>query len=111
MMAPTKPKMYPITAVITMSTTAAIGSNGLTKYTGLIMCAQKTKSRIGCAPADQNKKRPSNMPVADHVAITNPTLWGLGIISQCHSDRRRRISNQILIDLPKIDRDVSLPST
>jgi hypothetical protein len=41
--------MYPITAVITMSTTAAIGSNDWTKYTGLIVCAQKTKSKIGCA--------------------------------------------------------------
>ena len=29
--APTKPKMYPITPVITISVTAASGSNGLTK--------------------------------------------------------------------------------
>ena len=59
MMAPTKPKMYPITAVNTMSTTAAVGSNGSTKYTGLIMCAQKTKSRIGCAqPTKQDPTKP-----------------------------------------------------
>ena len=45
---------YPIRAVIPMSITAAIGSNGLTKYTGLIMCAQPKK-----------KNRPNHMPTGD----------------------------------------------
>jgi hypothetical protein len=33
-------------------------------------------------PADENKNRPNHMLRGD----TNPTLWGLVIISQCHSD-------------------------
>jgi hypothetical protein len=41
MIAPTNPKIYPITAVITTRVTAASGSNGLT--------TQKMKSMIGCA--------------------------------------------------------------
>ena len=74
MVAPAKPKMYPITAEVTMSATAAIGSHGLKKYTGLIMCAQKIKSRIGCAqPMRTNSDQTACQPPIN-VAITGLTL-------------------------------------
>jgi hypothetical protein len=65
MMAPAKPKMYPITAVITISTTAAIGSNGLTNYTGLIMCVPENEIEDRLRPAGEKENRPNHMPTGD----------------------------------------------
>ena len=81
-MAPTKPKMYTITAVITMSISAATGSNGSTRYSGLIMCAQKTKSRIDCAQPMRTRTDQITCQPAIYAAITSPTLLGL-VTTRC----------------------------
>ena len=54
---------------------------------GLIMCAQKMKSRIGCAQPIRTRTDQTTCQPAINAAITSPTFWGLAIISQCHSER------------------------
>ena len=66
-----------MTLVIAMSATAAAGSNGLTTYTGLIMCAQKMKSRIGCSQPMRTRSAQTTCQPPINAPITNPTLLGL----------------------------------
>ena len=54
----------------------AIGSNGLTKYTGLIMCARKTKSRIDCAQPMRTITEQIICQPPINAAITSRTVVG-----------------------------------
>ena len=63
--APRKPKTYPMTLVIAMSATAAVGSNGLTKYTRLDHMRPENEIENRLRPADKNKNRPNHMPTGD----------------------------------------------